>query len=171
MEIEQSLGLREDTLVDRVVLWLGVIAFTGTVVLAGLQVLNRYIPAGTSLYWTEPMARYLLIVGTYLGAAVATRNHEHISMYLVQNMLRDNALSASALRLFNSFAILLFMAIVVVATTNSALGNWSTQAGGSGIVSLGMLYLGISIGCLLVVVFEVIEFRSLAREAVVLWRE
>lgn len=170
MDIDQSLGLREDTLVDRVIIWIGVCAFAGTVLLASLQVLNRYIPLGTSLYWTEPVARYLLIVGTYFGAAVATRNHEHISMYLVQNMLHDQTLSASTLKLFNSLAILLFMMIVVIATASSALNNWNAQAGGSDIVTLGMLYFGIAVGCLLLVIFEAIEFRETMSETIGLIR-
>ncbi|OLO12375.1 hypothetical protein BTW10_02535 [Chromohalobacter japonicus] len=42
-----------------------------------IQFFSRYV-MGSSLGWTEEMARYLLIALTFLGSALAVRRHSHI---------------------------------------------------------------------------------------------
>lgn len=41
------------------------------------QVFSRYV-VGSSISWTEELARYLLIYLTFIGSAVAVREHAHL---------------------------------------------------------------------------------------------
>ncbi|GAB5379476.1 MAG: hypothetical protein Alis3KO_28720 [Aliiglaciecola sp.] len=55
-----------------------------------LQVLSRYL-LNSPLGWTEEIARYLLIVLTFLGAAICFRKGTHISFLYVLNLLPHKA--------------------------------------------------------------------------------
>ena len=53
--------------------------FWGLAVVVFLQFFTRYV-LNSSLGWTEEIARYLLIVVTFLGAAMAVRKRSHIAV-------------------------------------------------------------------------------------------
>jgi TRAP-type C4-dicarboxylate transport system permease small subunit len=53
--------------------------FWGLAVVVFLQFFTRYV-LNSSLGWTEEIARYLLIVVTFLGSAMAVRKHSHIAV-------------------------------------------------------------------------------------------
>ncbi len=73
--------LRE-TVFDRVLLNITAILFCFVLLFVILQVIIRYITVhmGFSMPWTEEAARYLLILVTFLGSAIAWRKKEHITI-------------------------------------------------------------------------------------------
>lgn len=90
-DIDDSLSVRQDNLLDIVPLYIATGIFLLTIVLATIQVILRQVPVQIEfLFWTEPLARYLLIVMTYLGTAIAIRNDENVKIDLLQRWLQEN---------------------------------------------------------------------------------
>lgn len=163
MEIDQSLGLRRDNTFDRIVLYTATALFVLTGVLATVQVTVRVLGIG-SLHWTEPLARFVLIVGTYLGAAVATRNNEHIKIDLLLDKFTENR--PDLRRILDSLvsvAVLTFVLIAFVGTINAATTHWETAIGGTVLITSGMLYLGIAVGFGMMFVYELLNLHESLR--------
>lgn len=163
MEFDQSLDLKTDTWFDRIVLYLGTGLFALTVVLATIQVAVRVfdLPTWGTMYWTEPLARFVLIVATYIGAAVATRNNEHVSIKFIQEKIADRSPRlARALRLVNAAIVLVFLVVAFRGTAESAIDDWGTSIGGIDFVTSGVLYLGITVGLFFMLAYTVIEIGS-----------
>lgn len=163
MEIDQSLGLKRDNVFDAAVLYTATALFTLTIVLTVVQVTVRVFNLGT-LHWTEPVARFILIVGTFFGAAVATRNHEHIKINLLLDKLTE---ARPSLRLvldsIVGIIVVLFVLIAVRSTAGAAINNWNTSIGGTAVITSGMIYLGIAIGLGLMLIYEVANLSESVR--------
>lgn len=158
MEIDQTLDLRHDTILDKIVLVAAVGLFALTIVLATTQVLVRQFNVPIDATWTEPLARYVLIVATYFGAAMATRNREHIRMvYLLDKLEEYYPAVRSRFDLFSSIVVIGFLLFTLWGTFPATIANWSSEMGGIRFVTSGMLYLGISLGLALMLVFESIH--------------
>lgn len=158
MEIDQSLDLKQNTLLDRVVMYAAVGLFALTIVLATIQVLVRQFNLPVSAQWTEPLARFILIVATYFGAAVATRNREHIRMTYILDKLEDRYPRVrTRFDLFSSVVVIAFLAFALWGTVPATVANWGSEMGGIRLVTSGMLYLGISTGLALMLLFESIH--------------
>lgn len=163
MEIDQSLGLKRDTVFDAAVLYTATALFTLTIVLTVAQVTVRVFNLGT-LHWTEPVARFILIVGTFFGAAVATRNHEHIKINLLLDKLtQDRPALRLVLDSIVGIVVVLFVLIAVRSTAGAAIANWHTSIGGTAVITSGVIYLGISIGLGLMLVYEVTNLSESLR--------
>lgn len=163
MEIDQSLGLKRDTVFDAVVLYIATALFTLTIVLTVAQVTVRVFDLGT-LHWTEPVARFILIVGTFFGAAVATRNHEHIKINLLLDKLtQDRPVLRLVLDSIVGIIVVLFVLIAVRSTAGAAMNNWNTSIGGTRVITSGMIYLGITVGLGLMLVYEVVNLSESLR--------
>lgn len=163
MEIDQSLGLKRDNPFDAIVLYTATALFALTIILTVLQVAVRVFGIG-GLHWTEPVARFILIIGTYFGAAVATRNREHIKIDLVLEKLTVNR--PDVRRILDSLvaiSVVLFVVVAFRSTAGAAIANWTTSIGGTALITSGMLYLGISVGLGLMLVYEVMNLKSSIR--------
>ena len=161
MEIDQSLNLKRDTLFDRAVLNTATGLFTFTIVLTTLQVFIRWLslPTFGVLHWTEPAARFILIVATYFGAAVALRNGEHISIRFLLERLREwNATVGRVVDILGDLIVIGFIAIALRGTIGTAVGDWTTSIGGIRFVTSGHLYLGISAGLGLMLLYALADF-------------
>lgn len=169
MEIDQTLKLADDHPFDRAVLLLGVFFFVLGIVLVSVQVVFRYLPLDVRVsFWTEPLARFALIVGTYLGAAVASRNTEHIRMTVVSNWLVNRyPRAATVQRLVVSALIVCFLVVALVATANGAANNWGASFGGMPVLTLGQIYVFVSAALLVMLGYElrnaVVQSRSIWR--------
>jgi TRAP-type C4-dicarboxylate transport system permease small subunit len=160
MEIDQSLDLKRDTLFDRAVLYAATGLFTLTIVLTTMQVFIRWLelPTFGVLHWTEPAARFVLIIATYLGAAVALRNNEHISIRFLLERLTDwNPALGRAIHVLGDLIVIGFLAIALRGTIATTIGDWTTSIGGIGLVTSGHLYLGITVGIGLTLLYAVVD--------------
>lgn len=163
MEIDQSLGLRRDNVFDAVVLYTATGLFALTIVLTVAQVAVRVFNLGT-LHWTEPIARFVLIIGTYFGAAVATRNREHIKIDLVLEKLTENR--PDVRRILDSLvaiSVVLFVVVAFRSTAGATVANWTTSIGGTAVITSGMIYLGITVGLGLMLLYELVNLRDSIR--------
>ena len=158
MPAEHSLDLNLSPPLDRVVTYTATALFALTIVLATIQVGVRIFNvslSGVPLHWTEPLARFVLIVGTYLGAAVASRNNEHIKMEIIINWVKDrNRTTADGLNIIASVIIVGFLLITLRGTIGLAESSWGSSFGSVSIVTSGMLYAGISVGIGLMAFYE-----------------
>ncbi|MBZ9872292.1 TRAP transporter small permease [Mesorhizobium sp. BR1-1-9] len=66
--------------------WLAFAIFWGMAIIVFLQFFTRYV-LNNSLAWTEEIARYLLMIITFVGAAVAMRRGTHISVEVAHMFL------------------------------------------------------------------------------------
>jgi TRAP-type C4-dicarboxylate transport system permease small subunit len=169
MEIDQSLELKTDTLFDRAVLFTATGLFTLTIALTTLQVFIRWLelPTFGFLHWTEPAARFVLIVATYIGAAVALRNNEHISIrFLLERLKGWNATVGKAVSVLGDLIVIGFLGIALIGTIETTAADWTTSIGGIGVVTSGHLYLGIATGITLMLVYAVIDLVGVFKDIV-----
>jgi len=165
MEIDQSLDLKTDLLFDRIVLYSATALFTTTIILTTLQVFIRLlnIPTFGFLHWTQPAARYVLIVATYLGAAVAVRNSEHISIqFLLERLSGWKPRFGRLIQVLGKLIVIAFLLATLRGLVNLTMVDWTTSIGGIGFVTAGYLYLGIGIGIALMLIYAIIDLSSLA---------
>lgn len=62
------------------------------ILVVGLQILTRWVIGsviGNSLPWTVNLSQMLLVYITFIGAAVASRDHKHISLDILSSRLSD----------------------------------------------------------------------------------
>ena len=157
MEFDQSLGLKRETTFDAIILYVATGLFALTIVLATIQVIVRVFGIGIfgAMHWTEPAARFILIVATYWGAAVASRNDEHIRMNYVLDKLEENHPKVrSGFEVVVAIVVIAFVAIALRGTVGSAYANWHTSIGGIGFITSGVIYLGIAIGLAVMLYYE-----------------
>jgi len=167
MEIDQSLDLKRDHLLDRVVLYSATALFTATIVLTTLQVFIRLLnlPTFGFLHWTQPAARFVLIVATYLGAAVAVRNNEQIAIqFLLERLANWKPWLGYLVKVIGKLVTVGFLLVALEGTAITAVDDWATSIGGIGFVTSGHLYLGIGIGLALMLLYTVIDVVALGRE-------
>lgn len=70
--------------------WLGFVIFWAMAAIVFLQFFTRYV-MNDSFAWTEEIARYLLMVVTFVGAATAFRRGTHISVEMASVLLPEPA--------------------------------------------------------------------------------
>lgn len=169
MSAGENLDLHVNSWFDRGVIILGTLLFSLTIILATVQVVVRILDiqvAGIPFHWTEPLARYCLVIATYVGAAIATRNNEHIKMDYFPNRLAERSPRAkNILDIVVSFIIIVFGLIVVRGAAMMTSQTWTDQFGSVQVVTSGMLYLGIGFAFVLLVVYEVGALVQLLRSA------
>lgn len=168
MDIDQSLNLKRDNWLDTVSILVATTMFALLIVLVSVQVLIRVFSLPITATWTEPISRFLFIVGTYFGAAVASRNDEHVRLTLVrEKLLAGNEKAKQVLDVVTGMIIVAFLLIALVASYRAMMNGWQTKAlGGAVALTAGHIYLGITLGFGLLSIFEiqnvVIAVRNIA---------
>lgn len=134
---------------DRAFVWLNQFLVGGLMlvmtVLVFANVVLRYL-AGFSLPWVEEITRYMMIWVTYLGAGLALRAGVHVAVELLQDMIP--APLTHVLRTGIAVVILVFLAAVAwygFSYAQFAMRQTSPVLN----IPLGIVYLGIPLGCVL----------------------
>ncbi|MFC6767707.1 TRAP transporter small permease [Natrinema soli] len=164
MDIDQSLGLKKDTWYDWIVLNVATFIFVLMLLLTIAQIIVRGfdLPISGGAWWTEPLARYLLIVGTYGGAAVASRNGEHIKMTIVSDQFEKRSpLIGMIVDTIAQVLTIVFLIMLGYAGLRAALQNWDTPMIGVAAVQQGWIYGTITAFIVMMVFYELINLRSL----------
>ena len=110
-----------------------------------LQVFQRYV-MNASLSWSEELARYILVWVTLVGASVAMRRGQHLSLDLLRDMLKPALRRAGIL--MSEGIVLIFWLFVIYYGTRYAIENL-TQLATALPVAYGYVYIGIPIGAAL----------------------
>jgi TRAP-type C4-dicarboxylate transport system permease small subunit len=103
-----------------------------------LQVFARYV-AKISIPWTEELARYLLVLMTFTGAALALRDKQHIAITFLLERLPDTP--RICFELFFNVVIMLFLGAVFRGSLTMVDLTWETPAGTIPWITTGKLYL------------------------------
>jgi TRAP-type C4-dicarboxylate transport system permease small subunit len=157
MDIDQSLELHDDTLFDRVILNIATFLFMMIILLATVQVVVRVfnLPIAGGAWWTTAVARYTLIFGTFFGAAVASRNGEHIKMDILRDFVAGRAPRvALAIDVIAHTITISFLGVAVYAAGLAAVENWGDRLLDLPIQS-SYVYAGITLGLAAVLIYEV----------------
>lgn len=115
-------------------------------------VFTRYV-LNSAASWPEPMAILLMIVLSFLSAVVCYREHLHISVMSIPNMLTGKA--RIALGLLIEFCMLTTNVFLLWFGTNLVKVTWHQSIAEFPIVSVGVSYLPIPIGGLLTILFVI----------------
>jgi TRAP-type transport system small permease protein len=118
-----------------------------TVAVTLLQVVFRYV-LGSSLSWSEELARYLFIWVIFLGVASAARRGQHMAVEALPRRLPHPM--ARALALLIALISIVFFAVVVytgILLTRNAIPQVSSALE----VSVALIYVAAPIGALLTI--------------------
>jgi TRAP-type C4-dicarboxylate transport system permease small subunit len=115
-------------------------------------VFTRYV-LNSAASWPEPMAVLLMIVLSFLSAVVCYREHLHISVMTLPNMLTGSARTALGLliegcMLFTNLFLLWFGVNLVKVTWNQSIAEFP-------LVSVGVSYLPVPIGGFITALFVI----------------
>jgi TRAP-type C4-dicarboxylate transport system permease small subunit len=115
-------------------------------------VFTRYV-LNSAASWPEPMAVLLMIVLSFLSAVICYREHLHISVMTLPNMLTGGARKALGLliegcMLFTNLFLLWFGIGLVKVTWNQSIAEFP-------LVSVGVSYLPVPIGGFVTVLFVI----------------
>ncbi|WP_436348686.1 TRAP transporter small permease [Natronorubrum sp. FCH18a] len=164
MDIDQSLGLKKDTWYDWVVLNIATFLFILMLLLTTVQIIIRVLnlPISGGAWWTEPLARYSLMVGTYVGAAVASRNGEHIKMTIVSTQLEKRSrVIGTIVDILAQVLTIIFLIMLTYAGLRATLRNWDTSMVAVNAVQQGWVYGTITASLGMMTIYESINLRSI----------
>lgn len=130
----QSITEKHNRFETRIAKWeeaILVLSFIIMIVASFWQVVSRYA-LGTPLQWTEELARYMMIIITFVGSANALFRDEHITVDVITTTIKSS-LAQEAIRLVSD---------IVVAAFCIAFAIWSLiyipQVKASGLISPGL---------------------------------
>lgn len=126
-----------------------------------LQVLARYV-LRVSIPWTEEISRYLLVLMTFVGAALALRDRQHIAItFLLDRLPHPQRIWADLL--FN-LLIMLFLGAVFRGSVRMIQLTWETPAGTVPWITTGRIYLILPFTILLMLGYLLAEIYRGARQ-------
>ncbi len=137
-------------------LWVAGIAITIMALIIPWGIFTRYV-LGTGSQWPEPVAILLMVVFTFLGAAVSYRAGAHIAVALLTDRLPQGLKRPLA-----GLVHLLMLAVALFALyygTRLCLATWGQSIGELPFIPVGLTYTPVPIGGLVTALF-VIEHIS-----------
>lgn len=140
-------------------IWISGIAIAVMSVIIPWGIFTRYV-LGTGSQWPEPIAIQLMVLFTFLGAAVAYRAGAHIAVLLLTDRL-----PAVGQRVLRGVVHLLMFAVAVFAIvygTRLCIETWGQVIGQLPWMPVGLTYTPVPIGGLITAlfVFEHVAFGS-----------
>lgn len=127
-----------------------ILAFIVMVIVVLLQVIFRYVMR-ISVPWTEEFARYLLILITFVGGALAIRDKQHIAVTAIINKLPKKA--PYYLNKFFNISIILFLIAVFRGSILMVKLTWETPVGSIGWLSTGKIYLILPVSITMMIIY------------------
>lgn len=127
-----------------------ILAFIVMVIVVLLQVIFRYVMR-ISVPWTEEFARYLLILITFVGGALAIRDKQHIAVTAIINKLPKKA--PYYLNKFFNISIILFLITVFRGSILMVKLTWETPVGSIGWLSTGKIYLILPVSITMMIIY------------------
>jgi len=147
-------------------LWVAGIAITIMTLIIPWGIFTRYV-LGTGSQWPEPVAILLMVVFTFLGAAVSYRAGAHIAVALITDRL-PQVLKRPLAGLVHlmMLSVALFM---LYYGTRLCLATWGQNIGELPFIPVGLTYTPVPIGGLITALFviEHISFGSQSERAIV----
>lgn len=117
-------------------------------ILIVLQIFCRFV-IKYPLPWTEEAARYLMVYTVFIGASLALRNYKMIAIEVVSESLKPKA--RKVLRIFVMLLSIVFFVMLLVKGIDM-LEIVNRQASSAMGLSMGIPYLAIPIGALLMII-------------------
>lgn len=148
-------NFKSNSIADRALLFVLSAVFSVLVLITIVQVMVRTFNLGflgLPTYLIEPVATVLLIVGTYLGAAVASRNGEHIKMTTIEDRLEGRRLLA--LKVVAASITILVLLIFVRGVFSAMFDEWNSAFAEVTFMRLGAIYALILVSLVLMMAFE-----------------
>lgn len=162
--------VRTDNILDRIALNISTILFMLTILFVTIQILVRNVinELGTfsiTIVWTEPAARMALVIGAFWGAAVASRNREHIAITFPLEKIREKSTRFYLIcRIIIGVSSLLYALVIFYGMYQKTTLQWNTNFSGLSAIPGGLIFLSVTIALLIMVLYEgwalVEEFRS-----------
>ena len=140
--------------------WLVIVVLAAMVVIVFANVCMRYL-LGTSVIWSEEVARHLMIWLTFLGSGLALRSGAQIGIDVLQDALPPRM--ARWLRGLIALAMLLLFVLLAWFGIDYA---WRArfQMAAALEIPMSWIYLGMPVGCLLMALHLLFIARRYVRE-------
>jgi TRAP-type C4-dicarboxylate transport system permease small subunit len=123
------------------------------------NVVLRYL-FGNSLPWVEELTRYMMIWLAYLGAGLALRAGTHVAVEILQDVMPEPAVTA----LRSVIAALVVVFLAAVAWYGFAYAQFAMRQTSAVLrLPLGLVYLGVPIGCTLMGIHLLLDLRRYLR--------
>lgn len=139
--------------------WLLIALLAAMVVIVFANVVMRYV-LGTSVIWSEEVARHLMIWLTFLGSGLALRTGAQIGIESLQDALPQSA--ARALRALLAAAMLLLFVLLAWYGVDYALRT-RFQISAALNISMMYVYIGMPVGCALMAAHLLFVLRGYVR--------
>jgi TRAP-type C4-dicarboxylate transport system permease small subunit len=124
-----------------------------------LQVVCRYI-LGAALTWSEEFSRYGLVWITFLGAGIALKRGAHMGLQAIMGIFSPRV--QHAVHMFTMVIIMGFLVIATLKGIELSLFNMKQHSPAMGL-PMGVVYLAIPSGCLVMLVHAVDQLLDLFR--------
>lgn len=147
-------------------IWISGIAVAAMSLIIPWGIFARYV-LGTGSQWPEPIAIQLMVLFTFLGAAVAYRAGSHIAVALLTDRLPERI--RHVLRGIVHLLMLVVALFAVIYGTHLCRATWNQVIGQLPWMPVGLTYTPVPIGglCTALFVIEHMLFGSQYRRAVV----
>jgi TRAP-type C4-dicarboxylate transport system permease small subunit len=147
-------------------MWLSGLAIAAMSIIIPWGIFTRYV-LGTGSQWPEPIAIQLMVMFTFLGAAVAYRAGAHIAVAMLTDRLPEG--TRQVLRGVVHLCMLAVALFMVIKGTRLCLETWNQVIGQLPWLRVGITYMPVPLGGLVTALFvlEVMFFGPQHHRAVV----
>ena len=123
------------------------------------QVLGRFV-FQNGLFWAEELSRFTMITLVYLGAGIACKNKDHISITILDGILKNSGIKYKIYR--TSIALLSCAFLIIVAKVGfSVLHVVSAQKSANMQITMNLIYMIIPISSCIMVFYLLMEIIQL----------
>lgn len=162
--IDDTIHFREATIFDRALIEFCTFLITLVLLFVSVIVAVRQIP-GVQFTALNALSRYLFIVTIFFGAAIASYNQTHIKIdYFIDKIGNISPRAEVVISIAIRTMVIAFIAVIIIGAGQNALGNLGTHPGDSRVVTLGQIYLAITTGFVIMVVYELVILADSFRE-------